>query len=248
MSRSALITTAVAALLVGLVVRFPARVALDWFAPAQLQFSGVSGSVWRGSAATVVLPNEAIEVSPLQWRLRPTALFAGRVSAEVDASSSNASFRGVTSVSLGGEVTVSESRIAAPLEELTTDLSIGQVFGQLEAHIDKLVFVAEWPERLIGTIDLKGLSYPALGLPTLGDFRLICSEMADVPVYCDIGDTGGPLEVTGSIALQPDSSYELKGIVKARPEAPQQLVDGLRFLGQPDAYGYYPIEQAGSLR
>lgn len=243
-----LIVTAVVALLVGLVVRFPATVALDWFAPPQLQFNGVSGSIWHGMAATVTLRDESIEVSPLQWQLRPAALLTGRLSANIEAASANASLLGLASFSLGGDVTLSDARVIAPLEGLTTNLSIGQVFGQLDAGIQELVFVAGWPQRLVGTIDVTSLSYPALGLPELGHFRLICSESADVSVYCDVGDTGGPLEVTGSVILRPDGGYELTGVVKSRPTAPQQLVDGLRFLGQPDAYGYYPIEQTGSLR
>ena len=46
-----LILAGIATLVIGLIITFPARVAYQWFAPAELKLSGISGSIWHGAAA-----------------------------------------------------------------------------------------------------------------------------------------------------------------------------------------------------
>src|SRR5690554_236155 len=72
MNGKRLIAAGVAALIVGLLVTFPARIAYQWFAPAQIALSGISGSVWSGAAAQGSAAG--IFLSDVTWSFRPSSL------------------------------------------------------------------------------------------------------------------------------------------------------------------------------
>ena len=58
----------------------------------------------------------------------------------------------------------------------------------------------------------------------------------------------GPLLIEqGRIDLQPDGRFVVDGLVAAKPDAPQEIVQGLQFLGQEDSRGFRRFSQQGSL-
>ena len=69
---------------------------------------------------------------------------------------------------------------------------------------------------------------------------------ADGKLTGQLRDTGGPLDVAGTLTLTPAPGYLLSGTVATRPEASPTLVRQIAFLGSPDAAGRRSFAQEAS--
>lgn len=72
MSRWSWLALGVGAYIAFTVATFPAGVALRWFAPPDIVFGGVGGTLWSGSAATCSV--EGFTVESLRWRDRKSVV------------------------------------------------------------------------------------------------------------------------------------------------------------------------------
>ncbi len=61
-----------------------------------------------------------------------------------------------------------------------------------------------------------------------------------------VHDLGGPLALEATLQLTRDPGYVLQGQVAARPAAPPELADQLKYLGSADASGHRPFSIAGT--
>ena len=104
----------------------------------------------------------------------------------------------------------------------------------------------------IGALDAVGkvvrFTMPAgVALPGDGNYDVRLSE-GPGPINATFNDTGGPLEVSGTLAVNAARAYFLDGLIKPRADAPQELVDGLNVIAsEPDAEGRRRLMLNGSL-
>lgn len=236
---------------VTLVVAFPARVAIGWFAPSALAVSGVEGSLWNGRVGGLRVAG--ITIGAARWRVRPLALLTGRISADIEATVPGGFVSGRIAAGISGAVDVRAARGSIPLAELTAGTSIGRAEGELRATIDNARVVDGWPRSIAGEFQLIGIRYrvPQLGNTDLGSYTVTFEETAEggdarVPGGI-IRSTSGPFEVTGTLQLLPARGYSLTAQVRATPSAPAPLRNALQFLGSPDDRGFYPFRAEGSL-
>ncbi len=97
-----LIVVGVVTLLLGLIVLFPARVASQWFAPPGVAVSGITGTLWTGSAQSVVV--NGVYLSDLSWRMKPLRLFTGQLAYAVSGSPSFGTFDADIAIGVGGDI------------------------------------------------------------------------------------------------------------------------------------------------
>ena len=249
MSRWSWVALGVGAYIAFTLATFPAGVALRWFAPPNATFAGVAGTLWSGSAATCSV--EGFTVESLRWRLRPTSLFLGRISANVEARIPDGFVSGDVSAS-ASSVRFSDLRGATSLPALAGVLPLSGVRGQATVALETLVLEDGWPAAAVGELKLAGLeslipdgsgAYVPFGDYTVTLVPAPASELAATFV-----DTGGPLEVQGTAKLDASRTYTIDALVEARANAPEMLVQGLAFMtGDPDAEGRRRLNLTGSL-
>ena len=249
MRQSRLLTAVgLAALLISLVALLPARVAFGVFGLPPGAASGLSGTIWRGTAQHLALGG--ISLGPLRWKLRPSRLFTARLAAEVEATLPDGFLKGIVAVGLGGRVSVSDLEAAAPLSWLAP--SAGATGGQVAARFDRLVLAAGRVETAIGTLKVDGVVLP---IPTAGPqlgpgtYSVDFATEALAPeeqLTGILSDAGGPLEITGTVTFTPPRSYELTGKAKPRPEAPPELRNALQMLDPASSDGSHDLSVAGS--
>jgi hypothetical protein len=230
---------------------FPAGVALRWFAPPGVTFAGVAGTLWSGSAATCSVDGFTAEA--LRWRLRPTSLVLGRVSANVEARIPDGFVSGDV-VATRGSVRFSELRGATSLPALGSVLPVGGMRGQASVSIESLVLENGWPATAVGEIKLKGLeSLPFIpggrgAFVPLGDYTVTLVPAPERELAATFVDNGGPLEVGGTAKLDASRNYTIDALVKPRADAPETLIQGLEFMAaEPDAEGRRRLNLTGSL-
>jgi len=240
-----LLSLALAAYLLFALISFPARVAVAWFAPGQVQLAGLQGTLWSGQAALGALGG--LPLSELTWDLKPTRLLFGRLAADVATRLADGFVEGSVSVT-PSRLVVTDLRGTTRLSSLQQLLPLGGVDGLVTWQMERLEVIDQWPVRAIGRLRVASLSAVPFGVDNLGDYQVdFADAQAGEGVAGIIKDTGGPLSVAGNLALAADRSYQLSGRVTARPGASEALVNGLTLLGNPGADGSRRFEYSGQL-
>lgn len=231
--------------------RFPANAAYRWFAPNELQLTGVSGTVWSGQAALGAAAG--VQLRDARWRLNPGSLLLGRVNVDFEARLADGFVSG-NLVATASRLRISDLAASTSLQTLSSLLPIYEIEGQVSLSLDRLVIEDAWPVAAVGDLRVAGLEaprfppQPGAAMIRLGSFRAQFTEQPEPGIVAMLTDTGGPLEVEGSAHLETDRSYLLDGLVRARPEASAELLQGLAIMtSEPDRQGRRSFTFPGTL-
>jgi general secretion pathway protein N len=239
-----LIAVGVVALVAGLVVTFPARVAYQWFAPDGLTLSGISGSIWTGSATQGSAAG--LFLSDVSWRFRPLSLIGLKLGYTIAAKVPSGFLEADVAVGVGGSVHFSELAAAMPLASFGTVLPMDGIEGDLSIRFEGLVVADGFPTHADGSIGISGLILRALSPTALGDYRAVL-QTSDDGISGTIEDVSGALDLTGNLILGRDRTYSFVGKVAPTANAPTTVLEQLRFLGSPDQQGRREFRFEGSL-
>ena len=224
---------------------------LRWFAPPDVTFAGVSGTAWSGSAASCSIAGFTAEA--LRWRVRPSALLLGRISASVEARIPDGFVAGVITAS-PARLRLNELRGATSLPALAALLPVRGMRGQASVALEDLVLENGWPATIVGELKLAGLETAPLipdgsgALLPLGDYTITFVPAPAGALAAQFVDNGGPLEVAGTVNIDNTRTYVLDALVEPRVGAPESLVEGLKIMtAEPDAEGRRRLNLTGSL-
>ena len=238
-----------------LLTAFPAGTAYRWFAPADVELSGLSGTLWSGGAAAGSIGR--FPVRDFRWRLRPWSLLLGRIGAQLDARLPD----GVLTAQVTATpscVVFADLRFSTSIPSLQEVLPIRGVEGLISVALTRLELERGWPTKVIGDVRLTQIQVPPLlygGAPQLlplGDYTLRFAEGSGQRVAASIRDDGGggPFEVAGTLALDAGRAYAFDALIKPRAGASDALVQGLVAMSadlDPDPQGRYRLTLMGTL-
>jgi hypothetical protein len=240
--RAALIL-AVAAFVVTLLVRLPARALLPLL-PPDVACAAPDGTVWHGSCGQLRVGT--LSVSDLSWVLHPAALWRLRIVADLESRDPQALGRGQVELARNGDLAVTALAATLSLPSGSGPIPAG-ASGTLLLAIDSARIQGGHLIAIQGKIDLQQLHIeqpPA----DLGSFELkFAPPNGAAPMLGQLTDLNGPLSVVGLLQLSPTGSYELEGSIAPRPGAGEDLTQMLQLLGPPDTQGRRTFSLAGSL-
>lgn len=239
-----LIAVALIAFVAGVVLLFPARVAYRWFAPPEIALSGIEGTVWRGSARDASF--SGIYLRDLDWRIRPQALFAARLSYRISAAPAGGFLDGDASVSPGGTLRLTDLRASLPLEAISEAVRMPGLAGLANAQFERLEVDGGVPMAADGVLEVASLRVPLVAPMPIGGYRAEFFTQAD-GVIASVEDTDGLVDVAGRLLLSSDRSYQFLGQIAPKAETPEALRNQMRFLGTANARGQYELRLEGSL-
>lgn len=233
------------------VATVPAATAYRWFAPDMLRLSGLSGTVWSGGAALGSLPG--LPLHDLRWRLEGWPLLRGHLSGNVEARLAEG-FVSADAVVAPSAIRLRNVRASTSLPVLRSLLPILGTQGMVSLALDQLRLRDGFVDGVMGTLRLNDLRVPPLmapqgaGLIPLGNYEVQFHDSENTAVAATIHDAGGPLEVDASLTLTRGRAYTLEGRLRARPDASNELVQGLDLMtSEPDADGFRSFMLDGSL-
>jgi hypothetical protein len=234
---------AVAGFLLAVIATLPLR----WLAPllpATLECAVPTGSVWSGQCAALRIGPNALGTTT--WSLRPRELLRGRVGADLSVQQPGLSLRATVAVSLTGAVTGRDLRGDIQLGYAFVERLAPNLRGRLTLNLSEIVVRDRWVRSLRGDIDVDGLQQTYPQALALGSYRIQFAGTPDPAgrLVGQLQDTGGPLDVRGTLALLANPGYELTGSVATRADAPQTLAEQIRFLGSPDPAGRRQFAQS----
>jgi general secretion pathway protein N len=243
-NRTRLLLAGILTLLVGLLILFPARVAYNWVAPAGIKLSGLSGTVWSGSAAEISAAG--VYARDLQWRMKPLALFTGRVAYAFKASPTSGFVDGNVAVGLGGAIILTDLNGALSLQSIEQVLGIPGIRGDVSIRIESLHLIDGFPVSASGVLEVANLRAPRIDRSSIGGYRaeLFTQESG---VGASIEDTDGVIDVAGSLQLSADRSYQFVAQLAAKEGTSAGIRQQLQFLGSANDRGQHELRLEGRL-
>lgn len=238
----------VVALVLFTIALVPARVAMGLLGLPPGAATGLSGTLWSGTAEHLTVGTVAI--GPVRWSARPGHLLQGQLAAAVEATLPDGFINGTVGFGLGSTIVANDLEAALPLALLSP--AAGANGGQVAARFDSLALKGGKVGRAIGTLKVSGvvLPLPSAGRPPGPGTYEVTFDAADVapdqPLTGTVKDAGGPLAIQGTVQFTPPRSYQLDGTAKARPDAPPELAQALQMLGPAAPDGGHTLSLAGS--
>ena len=248
--RKLLIAVGIVGFLCFVVMLVPARM-ITAVVPAELaSISDTSGTLWNGRAQSVTVGD--FRLSDVNWDVHVLSLFLGRAAMTLDAKWGNGFVRGDLAVGLTGALRVRDLRIAGPLAPVLKQMNLRGNGGELSVDVAQLDVEDRWPTRIVGTVGVGRLPFSMLGIAggSTGNYALefdIDEVGDDGAIPGTLTDAGGPLELLGELRLTPPQDYSIQARLKARPDAPRELAQGLMLTGPKLPDGTHEFQMSGSL-
>jgi general secretion pathway protein N len=253
MTRSArLVAAGLTTFLIFLIAGIPAAVGIAWLAPESLRLSGVSGSLWRGSAAGADIGR--LRLGETHWALSPFSLLLGRLAGDMNTKIGDGAASGSVAIGLSGTVRCTECQYEGPVAGLRTLVpAMRTLDGSINVEIAALEISDRWPVRVVGTARLSNVPIRVRG-QSAGNSPVATFEAtvgADpVPagglIEATVRDAGGPLELAARLSVRPPGDFEFSGRAKARHDAPAEVVNALAVLGPKGSDGSTELGISGS--
>jgi general secretion pathway protein N len=233
---------------------FPAGTAYAWFAPAGLQLQGLEGTLWSGRAAAANVG--ALALHDVRWSVHAWPLLLGRIAGDLRAQLDEG-FVAAHVKATRNHVSLTEVRASTSLPTLRAVLPVAGLRGEANLSLSALELdVAKaWPSKVVGDLKLLqlettpfSLTGPRGKLVAVGNYAVRLAD-GPGPINATFNDTGGPLEVSGTLAVSAARAYQFDALIKPRADAAQEIVDGLNTMatGEPDGEGRRRLMLSGSL-
>ncbi len=243
-TRKALVTVGLLTFVTAFIMMFPARAAYNWFAPPEVRFSGLEGSIWSGSAAEASIAG--LYFRDLRWRMRPLRLFTGKLAASIEASPSSGFLEARVALGFGGDVTLTNVSGSLPLSAFATIARMPGLGGDTSVQFAELRIRDGLPIAADGTLAVANLVAPMVDPAPIGGYRAqFFTE--DSAVVASIEDVNGVFDLAGSLTISADRNYQFLGKVAATGDTSDKLRRQLRFLGSPNERGQHEIRLEGQL-
>ena len=233
-----------------LVILLPARVALPLAGIPGAAASGLSGTLWNGTARRLEVAG--LVLSPVSWQLQPLQLLRGLVQADVDAKLPGGFLTGRIGLGAGGSLRAAGLELTAPLQVIVPGAAGVGPGSQLSARITELVIADGRISTAVGTLQTAGVALPvpgpAAGMAT-GSYALEFAATdlpPEEPLTGLLTDTGGPLAVQATLRFTLPGTWEIEGTALARPDSPPELGQALQMLGPRGPDGSHRFSLAGS--
>jgi general secretion pathway protein N len=227
-----------------LLATFPARVAYNWFAPAELQLSGIAGSIWNGSAAEAKAGGAYIR--NISWRFAPMSLLSGTIGFRTRSNPASGTMNTEVAVGPGGKLLLSGLSGNLPLDLLHPAFQQSGMRGDIAFEFETIEIRNGVPVAALGSITVSDFYAPELSSSRIGDFRAEF-RTNDNAVVASVEDVSGVLDVAGTISLDQDGLYSFIGQVAPTPLTPQSIVNQLQYLGSPNERGQHEFRFEGRL-
>jgi len=243
-----LIAAGVAAFLVFLVAFLPASMLLR-FVPPDISLSGVSGTLWRGAAASIAI--KGTPLGRLRWTSRPWRLLLLQAQYRVQLEPADGAVDMIVTLGRDGRLDVSRMTGHFPVAAVYGLIAPPGWTGTVELDVDEVALESGFPVAAEGVVRVRDLtSTTGPREVNLGSFELLLGEGAVGTESIsgrlrDLDD--GPMKVRATIELDRNRRYLMSGEVAAGPEAGPAILRTLSFLGPADSLGRRPFSIEGTL-
>ncbi len=218
-----------------LIATVPARTALGLLPDSvPVKASGVSGSLWSGSAASVQVNRQT--VSNVEWSINPFWLLTGKLGGSVELTGNDATAVGGWKMGVDQTLYLNGMQVDFPANRVSGFLPMkGMALeGDFRAEIDSLSFnQATGPQGVSATLFwLKGAASIAGPVIDLGDFTIAAKSKDDKTIELVLKPSKNALDAKGKATIRWPQTIELD--ISVTEEVPDELKSTIAFLKKAD--------------
>ena len=232
---------------VGVVALFPARTAVEWFAPRMgaVKLEDVSGTIWNGQAGRFSVRNQAL--GSLGWSISPRSVLQWALIGEVRLVGDR--FEGESKLNVTGPLSgeFKDVRLVFPAELMNPALDIPGLLpvGKVEVQLAEARLASGYPQHLDGKAVWRNAAVAGEAAASFGD---LTAEFRSVPggrIEGVLGDNGGNLSLEGTFEFSA-MGYDAEAILAARDGNPD-VIKALGWIGERQADGSSILKITGRM-
>ena len=226
--------------------KFPVAGVLPHVNIEPVKLGGVSGSIWNGSAQSVVAPEPALPINNVNWKMQPATLLSGSAGARVNFEVLGGKGEGLVTRSLAGNVSVSNGKLQIPASELEQflPLPVAQFAGVVLADIEELELENNLLKRTQGKLIWS--SAEVINTVKLGQVVIDIVPEGDIHV-ATLSNKDGQLELSGGVQLDQAGNFRADIVIKPTAQTPGQVNGMLNLVSQAASDGSYRIRNNGNI-
>lgn len=243
-SKRGLVIVGILVFILGLVLMFPARVAVGLLPQGDIAISGIDGTIWRGSAKEASI--SGIYLRDIKWISNPLKIFTGRLSYQVEATPTSGFVDTEVSIGFDRALHLSNFTAALPLDLFSAAIGVPGLQGNASFNFERVELIDGIAAAADGVIQVANLVVPIIGRSSLGAYRADFRSQNN-GVVASIEDTDAVVDLAGSLQIRLDRSFQFLAQVVVKPETPESVRQQLRFLPPPNERGQQELRLEGIL-
>src|SRR5690606_2785495 len=169
----------------------------------QLALSGVSGSIWNGSASLASFKVDEVDYSlgQFHWKLHPWSLLTLKPCADIVTEMDRQQIEGEVCAGFSGSLQLRNTSISAPATLLQTTLPLA-VDGQLSVRIEEMEVQGDFLRRLRGNLSWTAARiHNGNNWMVLGSYAAELADDSQGGIAAQVFHLDGPLEADMQIRL-----------------------------------------------
>ena len=216
------------ALLLMLILQFPAITAINSINKNNLKVNGVNGTIWKGSASEI--SSNEIYLRQTKWKIAPSELLKGNLTFDISTYPFNGQLKFNLILDLMNNLRATDIKGNFPNDILEIIAPFLGVSSEIDMNIKSLSLNNKGINQLEGQILLNNLVMKGISNRVLGSYKIDLFER-NGEIYGSIDDVSGEVDIAATMSLTLSGKYIIDGAVSEKQNTSNQVRTILSFLG-----------------
>ncbi len=232
------------ALLLMLILQFPAITAINSINKNNLKVNGVNGTVWKGSASEI--SSNEIYLRQTKWKIAPSELLKGNLTFDISTYPFNGQLKFNLILDLMNNLSATNIKGNFPNDILEIIAPFLGVSSEIVMNIKSLSLNNKGINQLEGQILLNNLVMKGISNRVLGSYKIDLFER-NGEIYGSIDDVSGEVDIAATMSLTLSGKYIIDGAVSEKQNTSNQVRTILSFLGAQNENGQRSFRFEGEI-
>mgnify|MGYP003299299854 CR=1 FL=1 len=232
------------ALLLMLILQFPAITAINSINKNNLKVNGVNGTVWKGSASEI--SSNEIYLRQTKWKIVPSELLKGNLTFDISTYPYNGQLKFNLILDLMNNLSATDIKGNFPNDILEIIAPFLGISSEINMNIKSLSLNNKDINQLEGQILLNNLVMKGISNRVLGSYKIDLFER-NGEIYGSIDDISGEVDIAATMSLTLSGKYIIDGAVSAKQNTSNQVRTILSFLGAENENGQRSFRFEGEI-
>ena len=232
------------ALLLMLILQFPAITAINSINKNNLKVNGVNGTVWKGSASEI--SSNEIYLRQTKWKIAPSELLKGNLTFDISTYPFNGQLKFNLILDLMNNLSATNIKGNFPNDILEIIAPFLGVSSEIVMNIKSLSLNNKYINQLEGQILLNNFVMKGVSNRVLGSYKIDLFER-NGEIYGSMDDVSGEVDIAATMSLTLSGKYIIDGAVSEKQNTSNQVRTILSFLGTQNEDGQRSFRFEGEI-
>ena len=232
------------ALLLMLILQFPAITAINSINKNNLKVNGVNGTIWKGSASEI--SSNEIYLRQTKWKIAPSELLKGNLTFDISTYPFNGQLKFNLILDLMNNLRATDIKGNFPNDILEIIAPFLGVSSEIDMNIKSLSLNNKGINQLEGQVLLNNLVMKGISNRVLGSYKIDLFER-NGEIYGSIDDVSGEVDIAATMSLTLSGKYIIDGAVSEKQNTSNQVRTILSFLGTQNENGQRSFRFEGEI-